>query len=469
MRGRPGTGKTTLGLQFLLEGVASDETGLYITLSETREELELVARSHGWSLEGIRLVDLSTVESQLRPEAQTTLLHPAEMELAHTAQVLQSVIEQQRPHRIVFDSLAEMRLMAQSPLRYRRQILALKTFLASHRATVLMLDDQLDSNDHQLESIAHGVVDLDYIRPDFGAERRRVSVLKLRGVAFVGGYHDYRIRTGGIEIFPRLIAHEHPRGAIVGQQRSGVPALDDLLHGGLDRGSSTLLMGPAGSGKSTVALQYAVNTAIEGGRAAIFAFDETIPILRTRAAGLGIALDEYLDNGTVTVRRIDPAELPPGQFTALIQDLVERQGVRTLVIDTLNGFLHAMPNERFLVIQLHELLSFLAQSGVVTIMTLAEHGVVGHLSSPVDLSYLADTVLLLRYFEFEGSVRKGISVVKKRAGAHEDTVRELKLVTGRGIVIGEPLRAFQNVLSGLPTFTGNSDEMLGTLDGAEPA
>ena len=469
VRGRPGTGKTTLGLQFLLEGVARNETVLYITLSETHEELELVARSHGWSLQKVQLVDLSAVESQLRPEAQTTLLHPAEMELAHTMQVLQAVIEEQRPHRIVFDSLAEMRLMAQSPLRYRRQILALKTFLASHRATVMMLDDQIDINDHQLESIAHGVVDLECIRPEFGAERRRLSVVKLRGVPLVGGYHDYRIRTGGLEVFPRLIAAEHPRDTISGQQSSGVPRLDDLLHGGLDRGTSTLLMGPAGCGKSSVALQYAVNTAIEGGRAAIFAFDETIPTLRARAAGLGIALEEHLQKGTVTVRRVDPAELPPGQFTALVRDMVERDGVQTLVIDSLNGFLHAMPNERFLVIQLHELLSFLDQSGVVTIMTLAEHGVVGPLSSPVDLSYLADTVVLLRFFEHSGSVRKCISVVKKRAGSHEDTVREMKLVTGRGIVIGEPLRAFQNVLSGVPTYTGSPDKMLGTTNGAEPA
>lgn len=461
VRGRPGTGKTTLGLHFLLEGIRRAESGLYITLSETREELELVADSHGWVLDGIQLVDLSAVESQLKPESQTTLLHPSELELARTSQVLQAVIDEQRPHRIVFDSLAELRLMAQNPLRYRRQILALKTFLASHRATVLMLDDQIESNDHQLESIAHGVVDLDYVRPDFGAERRRVSIAKLRGVAYVGGHHDYVIRTGGIEIYPRLISAEYPSNAVTGLQSSGVAALDELLHGGLERGTSTLLMGPAGSGKSTVALQYAVHAAVEGGRAAIFAFDEGLSTLRARAAGLGIPLEQQLRDDRVVIHRVDPAQLSPGQFVALVRALVDRDGVRTLVIDSLNGFILAMPEERFLVIQLHELLSFLALRGVTTLMTLAEHGVAGRLTAPVDLSYLADTVMVLRFFEHAGAVRKSIAVVKKRAGAHEDTVREFKLVTGRGLVIGEPLREFRNVLAGVPTFTGGADRMLG--------
>jgi circadian clock protein KaiC len=464
VRGRPGTGKTTLGLQFLLEGTASDESGLYITLSETREELELVARSHGWSLDGIELIDLSALEQQLKPEAQTTLLHPSEMELARTSSVLQAVIDQQRPHRIVFDSLAELRLMAQNPLRYRRQILALKTFLASHRATVLMLDDQVESNDHQLESIAHGVVDLEADRPDFGAERRRISVVKLRGVRFVGGYHDYVIRTGGLEVYPRLIASEHRREHVLGQQASGVAQLDRLLHGGLDIGTSTLVMGPAGTGKSTIALQYASQTAAEGHRAAIFAFDESIATLKTRARGLGIPLVQHIDDGSVHVQAIDPAELSPGQFIALIRDMVEA-GVRTLVIDSLNGFLSAMPNERIVIIQLHELLAFLAHRSVTTILTLAEHGLVGQVTAPVDLSYLADTVILLRYFEHAGSVRKGISVVKKRAGSHEDTIRELRLVSGRGLEVGEPLRAFRNLLRGTPMFTGTTEDMLGSVDG----
>ena len=464
VRGRPGTGKTTLGLQFLLDGLANGESGLYITLSETREELELVAHSHGWSLDGLQLIDLSAVEQQLKPESQTTLLHPSEMELARTSAVLQSVIEDRRPHRIVFDSLAELRLMAQNPLRYRRQILALKTFLASHRATVLMLDDQLESNDHQLESIAHGVVDLEYLRPDFGAERRRISIAKLRGVRFVGGYHDYVITTGGLVVYPRLVAAEYRSKPLSGQQRSGVAGLDEMLHGGLDIGTNTLLMGPAGTGKSTIAAQFAVQSAVEGRRAALFAFDESVATLVARANGLGMPLAAYMANDLVHVQRVDPGELSPGQFTALIQSMVEQRDIATLVIDSLNGFLNAMPDERFLIIQMHELLSYLGNRGITTVMTLAEHGLMGKITAPVDLSYLADTVILLRYFEHAGEVRKGISVMKKRAGSHEDTIREFQLVSQNGLVVGRPLHAFQNVLTGAPVFVGGADQMLGTGD-----
>jgi circadian clock protein KaiC len=464
VRGRPGTGKTTLGLQFLLEGVARGESGLYITLSETREELELVARSHGWQLDRIELVDLSAVEQQLKPESQTTLLHPSEMELTRTAGVLQSVIEERRPERLVFDSLAELRLMAQNPLRYRRQILALKTFLARHRATVLMLDDQMESSDHQLESIAHGVVDLDYQRPDFGAERRRVGIAKLRGVRFVGGFHDYEIRTGGVWVYPRLIAAEHRREPAGGQQRSGVAGLDDLLHGGLDVGTSPLLIGPAGTGKSTIALQYAVQTAEEGRRAAVFAFDESVATLLLRARGLGLPLERHVADGRILVQPVDPAELSPGQFATLVQSMVHEGEVRTLVIDSLNGFLHAMPDERFLIIQLHELFSYLGFHGVTTVTTLPEHGVVGRLAAPVDLTYLADTVILLRYFEHDGAVRKGISVVKKRGGSHEDTIRELRLIAGRGVTVGAALRGFQNILGGVPTYTGPGEQVPGAGD-----
>jgi circadian clock protein KaiC len=469
IRGRPGTGKTTLGLQFLMEGVANGESGLYITLSETREELELVASSHGWSLDRIQLIDLSAVEQQLKPESQTTLLHPSEMELARTTRVLQSVIEEQRPDRIVFDSLAEMRLMAQNALRYRRQILALKTFLAPHRSTVLMLDDQIESADHQLESIAHGVVDLDYQRPDFGAERRRTGVAKLRGVRFVGGYHDYVIETGGLRVYPRLIAAEHRTDAVEGSEESGVPGLDGLLHGGLDHGTSTLFLGPAGTGKSTIALLYAVSTARRGDKAVIFVFDESIATLLTRADGLGLPLREFADRGNIHLQRVDAAELSPGQFIARVREMVEDHGVRTVVIDSLNGFIHAMPSEQFLVIHVHELLSYLAHRGITTILTMAEHGLLGQLQAPVDLSYLADTVVVLRYFEHAGSVRKGISVMKRRAGGHEDTIREVTLVSGKGVIVGEPLRAFRNVLSGIPTFIGTASDINGTGDAENPS
>jgi circadian clock protein KaiC len=459
VRGRPGTGKTTLGLQFLLEGVANGESGLYITLSETREELEVLAASHGWTLAGVTLIDLSAIEQQLKPEAQTTLLQPSELELARTARVLQQTIEQARPDRIVFDSLAEFRLMAQNPLRYRRQILAFKTFLSSHLATVLMLDDQIDNADHQLESIAHGVIHFDTVRPDFGAEQRRVAINKLRGVAFPGGFHDYSVETGGIVIYPRLTASRRGAPLQLDREPSGITALDELLHGGLVRGTSTLVMGPAGTGKSTIALQYAVQAARRGARAAVFAFDEGVSTLFARAAGLRIPLREYVEKGSLQVQRIDPAELSAGQFASLVSGLVEN-GVETVVIDSLNGFLQAMPSERYLVIHLHELLSYLAQRGVSTVLTLAEHGIIGKLESPVDLSYLADTVLMLRYFEHAGAVRKGISVMKNRASSHEDTIRELQLVDGRGIVVGEPLKAFRGLLSGVPTFAGEDVQML---------
>ena len=466
IRGRPGTGKTTLGLQFLLEGIARGESGLYITLSETREELEIVAASHGWTLERVQLVELSSIEQQLKPEAQTTLLQPAEMELTRTARVLQDVIEQTRPDRIVFDSLAELRLMAQNPLRYRRQILAFKTFLTAHRATVLMLDDQTETSDHQLESIAHGVVDLDTLRPDFGVERRRIGIAKLRGVRYPGGYHDYSIETGGIVVYPRLATARRAEPSELGRQSSGIAELDALMHGGLVRGTSTLVMGPAGTGKSTIALQYAVQTAKRGVRAVIFAFDEGTQTLFARATGLGIPLQECVDAGRLTVQRIDPAELSPGQFTTLVTDMVDTGGVETVVIDSLNGFLQATPSERFLAIHLHTLLSHLGQRGVVTILTLAEHGLIGQLQSPVDLSYLADTVIVLRYFEHDGAVRKGISVMKSRASGHEDTIRELRLITGRGITVGAPLRTFRGLLSGVPIFLGEKRDITGPEDAA---
>jgi circadian clock protein KaiC len=433
--GRPGTGKTTFGLQFLREGLANGESGLYITLSETREELELVAVSHGWNLEGLTLIELSAIEQQLKPEAQTTLLQPSEMEMTRTSRVLQQVIEQARPDRIVFDSLAELRLMAQNPLRYRRQILAFKSFLAAHRATVLMLDDQIENTDHQLESIAHGVIQFDSFRPEFGAERRRVAVNKLRGVAFPGGYHDYSIETGGIVVYPRL---PRARGTAMPELRrepSGIAELDALLHGGLICGTSTLVMGPAGTGKSTIAMHYAVQTALRGSRAVIFAFDEGIATLFARADGLGIPMRACVDKGNLVVQRIDAAELSAGQFTSLVTGMVEN-GVQTVVIDSLNGFLQAMPSERYLAIHLHELLTYLGQQGVSTVLTLAQHGLIGPLQTPIDLSYLADTVVILRYFEHAGAVHKGISVMKNRASGHEETIRELQLVGGRGIVVG---------------------------------
>lgn len=462
VRGRPGTGKTTLAMQFLMEGRRNGEPGLYITLSETKEELELVAQSHGWSLEGISLIELSVIEERLRPESQSTLLHPAGIELNRTVELLEEEVVKRKPQRVVLDSLAELRLMTQSPLRYRRQILALKNFFASRDCTVLFLDDgSVDASDLQIESIAHGVVELEHLRPEYGAERRRLSVLKLRGVRFRGGYHDYVIRTGGLEVFPRLVAAEHHSDFERENITSGIPELDQLLGGGLDRGTSTLFIGPAGSGKSTLALAYARAAAARGESTAIFAFDENTGTLRTRARSLGIDLDQMIEERKIRLQQVDPAELAPGEFAAIVQDLVENEQVKVIVLDSLNGYLNAMPDERFLLIQLHELLTFLAQHGVTTILVIAQHGLLGNnMQSPVDLTYLADTVVMLRYFEFAGAIKKAISVVKKRSGSHEETIRELVLSKDEGIRVGQPLKEFRGVLSGTPVYVGDSKSML---------
>jgi len=466
VRGSPGTGKTTLALQFLLQGRAIADHCLYITLSETKEELEVVAASHGWSLEGISLIELSSIEQHLKPEAQTTLLHPSEVELTRTMKLLEGEVERLKPRRVVFDSLAELRLLAQNPLRYRRQILSLKTFFATRDCTVLLLDDKSEeAGDQQVESIAHGVIELDHIRPEYGSARRRLSVLKLRGVRFRGGYHDYVIQTGGLEVFPRLIAAEHhadfPRESI----SCGVAELDRLVDGGLDRGTSTLFLGPAGSGKSTLAIQFAAAAARRGEQSALFAFDENVGTILARANGLGMNIKPLIDSGKLRIQQVDPAELAPGEFAAIVRRLVENDGAKIIIIDSMNGYLNAMPDERFLVTQLHELLTYLSQRGVSTILVLAQHGLMGPMQSPVDLTYLADTVLMLRFFEFAGAIKKAISVVKKRSGDHEETIREFGLVKGVGVRVGEPLKQFRGVLTGTPTYTGDGKSIL--FDGDE--
>jgi circadian clock protein KaiC len=455
VRGDPGTGKTTLALQFLMEGRVRGEKCLYITLSETREELESIASSHGWNLEGFRLIELSNVESRLKTDAQTTLLHPAEAELSRTVKLIEDEVLQFNPHRVVVDSLAELRLLAQNPLRYRRQILLLKSFFATRDCTVLVLDDgSATAADQQIESISHGVLELEHLRPEYGAERRRLSVLKLRGVRFRGGYHDYVIRTGGLEVFPRLVAAEHHVDFDDDVIGSGIEALDRLLGGGLHRGNSSLFIGPAGVGKSTVALQYASAAARRGDKAALFTFDENRTTVLGRARGLRIELQPLIDSGNLRLQQIDPAEMAPGEFACVVRKLVA-DGYRMIVIDSLNGYLNAMPDERFLIIQLHELLTYLGQHGVVTILIVAQHGMLGNMQTPIDLTYLADTVVLMRYFEFRGAIKKAISVVKKRAGYHESTIRELVMDPGRGLIVGEPLAAFRGVLSGIPVFEGD--------------
>jgi circadian clock protein KaiC len=460
VEGEPGTGKTTLALQFLLEGARRGEKGLHVTLSESERELRLVAKRHGWGLEDISIFELVPPEAALDPEKELTLFHPAELELAETSKMIFDRVAEVEPARIVFDSLSEMRLLAQNSLRYRRQILALKHFFAGRRCTVLLLDDlSSKEGDLQLHSIAHGVITLQQMALDYGAERRRLRVRKMRGIKFRGGYHDFVIETGGIRIFPRLVAAEHHKAFVGELTASGVPELDTLLGGGLERGTSALLVGGAGVGKSSIAVTYAVGAAKRGERVAMFAFDEGLGTLFARATGLGVNLQRYVDEGLVTVQQIDPAEMSPGQFTQRVRDEVEQRHVRVLLIDSLNGYLNAMPDERFLVLQMHELLSYLNQLGVLTIMVLAQHGMLGHMQTPIDLSYLSDAVIMLRYFEAAGRVRRAISVVKKRSGTHENAIREFQL-TSEGVKVGPPLTDFSGILTGTPTYVGDPKPLM---------
>ena len=451
VEGDPGSGKTTLALQYLLEGRRRGESGMYVSLSETKEELDGVARSHGWTLEGIHCHELLPSDESLLPDAQSRLFHPSEVELSDTTRAILGEVERRKPARVVFDSLSEMRLLAQHPLRYRRQVLALKQFFIGRECTVLLLDDRTSAdNDLQLHSLAHGVISLEHVAQQYGAERRRLRVIKMRGRPFRGGFHDFIIRTGGLDVFPRLVAAEHHRMFDGEPLKSGVAELDKLAGGGLHRGTSTLLMGPAGSGKSTIATQYAVCAAERGERSVIFAFDESVATLITRAEGLGIPLRKHVDAKRIGVQQVDPGELSPGEFVHRIRRAVEQDGARVVVIDSLNGYLNAMPEERYLTIQLHEMLTYLGQQGVVTLMVVAQRGLLGTgMQAPVDASYLADTVIALRYFEARGKLRRAISVVKKRSGMHEDTLRELHLTHG-GVALGEPLHDFHGVMSGIP-------------------
>jgi circadian clock protein KaiC len=451
LEGNPGAGKTTLSLQFLREGIGMGEKCLYITLSETAEELTAGAESHGWSLDGIEIVELIADEKDLDSDSQMTMYHPSEVELNETTKRLLDAVERINPSRVVFDSLSEMRLLAQNSLRYRRQILALKQFFIGRRCTVLLLDDcTSDGADLQLHSIAHGVVSLEQHSPVYGAARRRLRVLKFRGTDYRGGFHDFAIRRGGLEVFPRLVASEHSEPFERERIKSGVTALDALLGGGPDRGTSTLFLGPAGSGKSTLAVQYAVAAAARGEHAVIFAFDESKATLEARTEALGIQLHEGLKAGQVQVLQVDPAEMSPGEFAFLVRQSVERDRARVVVIDSLNGYMNSMPEEQFLTAQLHELLMYLGRRGVTTLMVVAQHGMVGsNMQSPVDTSYLADSVILHRYFEYAGKVKKAISVVKKRSGAHEESIRELRF-DGTGIHLSEPLTQFRGILTGVP-------------------
>jgi len=455
LEGVPGSGKTTLALQFLLEGIRCGEPVLYVTLSETAKELREVAASHGWSLDGIPIRELVPSEESLSPDEQYTMFHPSEVELSETTKRILSDVEKIKPKRIVFDSLSELRLLAGNPLRYRRQILALKQFFNGRNCTVLLLDDMTGTgHDLQVQSIAHGAIRLEQLFPEFGSERRRLIVLKFRGVQFRGGYHDYIINRGGLEVFPRLIASEKRTIPDAGSLASGLEEIDKLLGGGIERGSSTLIVGAAGTGKSSLAAQFVAAAAARGQNSALFIFDESLHTLLNRTAGLGIDLRKHVEEGRVTVQQVDPAELSPGEFAHAIRRAVEEKGATIVVIDSLNGYLNAMPEERFLIIQLHELLTYLGQLGVATLLIGAHQGLVGgQMISPVDASYLADAVVLMRYFESKGEIRQAISVIKKRGGAHERAIREFRLETGR-ISVGKPLRDFRGILTGSPIFEG---------------
>ncbi len=456
LQGEPGTGKTTLALQFLLEGARQGERVLYVTFSETQEELKAVADSHGWDLSAVSLLELSAIEQQLKPQAQNTVFHPSEVEMNETTQVLMDEVERVSPARMVFDSVSEMRMLAETPLKYRRQMLSLKQFFAGKKCTVLILDDLTAApTDLQVQSIVHGVINLEKVHPEFGDERRRLNVVKLRGIPYTGGRHDYLIRTGGVDVFPRMISAQHKANVKPDKISSGIEELDRLLGDGLELGTSTLLLGPAGTGKSTLSVQFAVAAAERGQNAMIFAFEESLHILFTRMKALGMDLEKHIRSGRLEVRKIDPAELSPGEFANSIRESVLQRKPQVVVIDSLNGYLHAMPQEQFLTLQLHELLSFLGNQGAATLLVLAQQGLMGAMmSTPVDLTYLADTVIIARYFEALGAVKKAISVIKKRGGFHESTIREFT-ISKEGIRVGPPLSEFQGVLTGVPTFMGN--------------
>ena len=449
--GTPGAGKTTFALQYLLEGVRSGERCLYVTLSETQEELASGAATHGWSLDGIDVFELIAGAHELDGESDLTMLNPSDVELTEATRKVIEAIERFKPSRMVFDSLSEMRLLAGSALRYRRQLLALKQFFVGRACTVIMLDDRTaDGPDLQLHSIAHGVIHLDFKPPPYGQVRRELQVLKLRGSEFASGFHDFALRKGGISVFPRLVAANHGASFQRALIASGVSALDMLLGGGVERGTSTLLIGPPGCGKSTIALQYAAAAAARGDHSVAFIFDETKAALMTRSKGLGLVLEEGTGPGKVMVRQIDPVEISPGEFAHVVRESVERDKARVVIIDSLNGYLNAMPQNNYLTSQLHELLSYLNNQGVATFLVVAQSGMMGtNLVSPVDASYLADSVVMLRYFEHAGKVKQAISVLKKRTGAHEESIREMWF-DSRGIHLTEPLLLLRGVFTGVP-------------------
>jgi circadian clock protein KaiC len=456
IEGNPGTGKTTVAQQFLITGVSQGERCLYVTLSETEDELRGAAASHGWSLDGIDIFELVPPESLLDEDQQQSLLYSSDLELGETTRRVFEVFERLKPDRVVMDSLSEIRLLAQSSLRYRRQILSLKHFFARQKATVILLDDMTsDAADKTVHSIAHCVLSLQELSPEYGAERRRLRIIKYRGRKFRGGFHDFAIRTGGVEVFPRLVSAEYRSSFVREIVPTGLPMFNDLLGGGIERGTSVLILGPAGTGKSILSLQFVRDAVQRGERAAMFVFDEEVGLLIDRTRALGIDLQAMIEDGSLILDQVDAAELTPGEFSERVRVCVEVKGARTIIIDSLTGYQAAMPGEHALILHMHELLQYLNRKGATTYLTVAQHGLVGDMKSPVDVTYLADTVVLLRYFEATGRVRRAISVMKKRSGIHEDTIREYR-IGPTGLTFGEPLHQFQGVLRGVPVIVGEA-------------
>ncbi|MFN3387527.1 MAG: ATPase domain-containing protein [Allosphingosinicella sp.] len=463
LEGNPGTGKTTIAMHFLMEGAREGEAGLYITLSESEIELRDSARSHGWEVpDPVTIFELVPPENLLNEAQEQSLLYSSDLELGETTRRIFDVVEELKPRRVVIDSLSEFRLLAQSSLRYRRQIASLKHYLAKTDATVILLDDLTSTEeDRSVHSVAHSVIRLEELSPNYGPERRRLRVIKYRGQSYRGGYHDFVIKTGGVRVFPRLVSSEHRRAFTRDVLKSNSEELNHLMGGGLERGSSALVIGPSGTGKSLLALSFAAWAVQRGERAAAFIFDEEIGLLFNRARGLGLDLEAMQKEGRLIIEQVDAAELSPGEFIQKARDSVEASGVGTVVIDSLNGYQAAMPEEQSLILHLHELLQYLNRQGVTTLLTVAQHGLVGDMKSPVDVTYLADTVILLRYFEAFGRVRRAMSVIKKRTSAHEDMIREFR-IDERGITLGDPLDEFQGVLRGVPSYTGGDKPLMGS-------
>lgn len=461
IEGSPGAGKTTVALQFLMAGADAGEVGMYVSLAETERELRDGAQSHGWTIDDkIEILELVPPDAILDPDQHQSLLYSSDLELGETVQRIFDAFARLKPRRVVIDSLSEFRLLAQSSLRYRRQILALKHFFARNGATVVLLDDlTAETVDTAVHSIGHSVIHLEQMAPLYGGERRRLRILKSRGQSFRGGYHDFTIRRGGVQVFPRLVAAEHRTPGSRGLILSGVKELDSLLGGGIEVGSSTLIVGPAGTGKSLIVLQYIAVAIARGERAALFAFDEELGLLFYRSKQLGIDLEAMREAGKLFVEQVDAAELSPGEFSHRVRSYVDDEGIGTVAIDSLNGYQAAMPEEQFLILHLHELLQYLNRRGAATFLSIAQHGTLGEMRQGIDLTYLADTVIMLRYFEALGHVRRALSVIKKRTGAHENTIREFH-IDKRGLTVGPPLEDFQGVLHGIPTYIGSRSPLI---------